>query len=333
MELTVNHLVQSLEFIKNSISSADDYFSYSKSPIHILVYNEMMRFSKEELESVKVDRWNENIQDLTLSTKNPFLYSVLIQKGAFTDKLSKESQWILNNCKQKDSFVYQAVFYLEKDYRRERNKESINHETLFELLASNYIKTETSTQIELLNAYFDKFWKKEKNRIIGFLIKEGFSKSGNDELSHLLVTKLLHNGVSLENNTQLNYQFLPASSNNPGSNFFISSLDVPRLDKLLKCGFSFNEEDYEYNGKNLFLAIASSDRKDILSTILPTIKSVKPAKGMTKEKQDELIEQIVNDKSYKIHSEFSDIIKSKYLSLSLKESLKIGDKKENKVKI
>ncbi len=333
MELTANHLVQSLEFLKNSISSADNYFSYSKSPIHILVYNEMMRFSKEELESVKVNIWNKNLEGLILSTKNPFLYSVLIKKDAFRDKLSKESQWVLNNCKQKDDFVYQAVFYLEKDYHRERNKESINHETLFGLLASNYIKSETSTQIHLLNTYFDKFWKKEKNRIVDFLVKEGFSKGGDDELSHLLVTKLLHKGVSLENNTQLNYQFLPISSNNPGSNFFISSIDIPRLDKLLKCGFSFNEEEYEYNGKNLFLAIASSDRADIISTILPTIKSVKPALGMTKEKQDQLIEQIVNDKSYKIHSEFSEVIKSKYLSLSLKESLKISDKTEHKVKI
>ena len=59
-KLKVEDLLKSIKYVSQIFSSGDNMETFMQSPIHIMIYNEMSKYSKKELESVKSSHGHED---------------------------------------------------------------------------------------------------------------------------------------------------------------------------------------------------------------------------------------------------------------------------------
>ena len=289
----------------------------------------MNSLSRKEIESYATTRSQESIKDSILDIRNPYLFSALIDKKAFLDSFSPESKWILKHTKNKDHFIYEAVFWLEYEFRQQPKKSKIDIPLLFEKITEKTgDETQSPNQIVLLDAFCKEYIKKEQDLIMNYL----FSWSGLkiDDSFDFLVTKLHSNNIDLSNNKSFTERFLPLSTDNKNLNLFISSLSIPSISKLLNSGFTFDEKNYQYNDKNIFMAVITSERKDIIETILPTLKDITPKAG-TLEEQTKFVEDFCSVKPpSKVPQDLLKKIQNQYFKLLLESSLNNSNENPNK---
>lgn len=329
MKFTAQDLSTAIQFLGKEINSSDDFHKYSKSPIHQIIYKELKTLSRTEIESYPTTRFCESIKDSILDIRNPYLFSVLIDKKAFLDSFSPESKWVLKNIKNKDPFIYETIFRFEYDFRQYPKNNNLDVPFLFEAITEQLSEESKSpNQIVLLEAFCKEYLPKEKNLILNYL----FRSSGleQDDCFDFLITKLHSKKIDLSNNESFTKRFLPVSVENKKINMFISSLSIPSIKKLLDSGFSFDEKNYEYNDKNLFMAVITSERKDIIETILPTLKDITPKVG-TIEEQTKFVEEFcsINPPS-KVPQDLLKKIKNQYFKLLLESSLNNSNENPNK---
>lgn len=120
IKLEVKDLLPLMEYLGQIHSSSDTIHTYKKSPAHALAYNEIMRFSKKELESCKETvKFGGGLYETALSNRNPLLFSAFLKKGAFIKKLSKESKWLLNFKPSISDDIYGLIYSIEDYYKRD----------------------------------------------------------------------------------------------------------------------------------------------------------------------------------------------------------------------
>ncbi|NCQ52375.1 hypothetical protein GW796_10940 [archaeon] len=324
--LEAKDLLKSLDYVTSKTSSAETFETFKNSPIHILVYNEIKRFSKEELEScTEKTKWYSLVD---YAFKNSFLLSAFIKIGAFVNQLTPESKWILNSGVQTTDFIYETIYYIE-DHKRRKNREFINENeedirnknTLFDFLFNHRPKDEFNLQ--LIEKYYVDFGKKEKEKILEFIHNNAGSNGKSSEICNFFHLKLIKDDFAFDSCSIIN-KFLP--KNIDDSKFFISSLDILRIKSLLNYGFRFNEEQYSYNNDNLFLSVVKSGKKDIIETILPTLKNVVFTHGNQEEQNKFLKELIAKDPN-------KQIIESIYYKCLLDSKLPNNNENKKRIKI
>jgi hypothetical protein len=83
-KLKLEDLEKSIEYVSQIFSSSDSMSTFMQSPIHIMIYNEMNKFSKKELESVKSPQGEaDHLYYKVLHSRNPLLFAVFLEKDAF----------------------------------------------------------------------------------------------------------------------------------------------------------------------------------------------------------------------------------------------------------
>lgn len=307
-KLEAPDLIKAIEYLGNMRSSSDDIHTYSVSPIHVLVYNEIMRFSKKELESIK-GRYNqsESLYFAVQAVQNPFLYSALLSKEVFIDKLSKESKWLLKQSKSPSLDLYGTIYTIESS-RKEDAYDFFYHMKMY------LAKMDTPEKLEVAEKFYNKYSKSSQPELIE-IAYDGI----NTPLSDFLLKKLTADNIDI-NQTSLMNTLLPKQSSDPvGSKFFISSLHFEKMKSCFNKGFRFNEKNYTFSGDTILTALLKSERDEMANIIMPYLGEVKP-KTMTMAEQNELVEKYSKSRFYKeikvsylklIYSNFDKLLKEK----------------------
>ena len=270
-QLNAQDLLKTLEFLRHSIWSSDNIYTYSQSPIHVLTYNEIMKYSKEELEQVTDKHCKEHVlYHAILGIKNPFIFSALMQKKVSFNALEKPTQWLLqnNSMKEPSAEFYQTIYYLESSKSRNPHYQEDNCfiHTILEFLS----KMDTKEKTDLSSQFYNKYGKKYSKNILDWI----FNNSNASTLTLYLLDRFQSDNLDINKKFPLD-RFLPKEDYRKSS-FFISSGENNRLKFLLECGFRFNEKDYVYNNKSLFQNLMDSRRKDLINIIGPYLTFSSP---------------------------------------------------------
>jgi hypothetical protein len=274
-KLELKDLLKAMEYLGKSISSSDDIHTYSKSPIHILLHNEILKYSKEEIDACKEKiRWNGDLFESCFRIRNPYIFSAFMKVGAFQDKISNDTKWLLKQENNPSNDLYELMYYVEDAYRDKKHNDDEEYKggILFSCLFDRYAHYLDAEKFKIIDSYFKTFGKRKEKDLLEFICNNHGRRS---ELCDYLVVKLKNNNVDLSQNSFMN-NLLPKEESWHGEDkkFFISSSDMPRITKLLECGFRFNEKEYSFHGDNLFIAIVKSGEQRLIKPILPYLTDV-----------------------------------------------------------
>ena len=349
-KFNTGQLLQAISYLENSYSSSDTIDTYSKSPIHILVQEEILRFSKEEIDA-STDRTNRgnSLFSISFRIKNPYIFSAFLKVGAFQDKICDDAKWLLRQVKNPTNDLYSLIFEVQQssqdrnyDDRYNFSESPYANDSLFKSLFDSYYngfnKLDTPEKIQIIDNYIRDFGKEKEKELLYFIYKNYDKESKRMEVCEYLVMKMKKLGIDFSQSNLLNI-FLPEEDYNRNAKFFISSSHIPRIKNLLECGFKFNEKDYFFHGDNLFIAALKSNRKDIIETIIPHLNDVTPRSG-TLEEQNHFVENYIKEQNdnlstaiYRKSPELMQIVQRQYERLVLEYELKNDRIDKKKLKI
>ncbi len=317
---TVEDLYGTLRFLKDKsiISSGQRISDLKKEPLFRLIHNEILSFTKKELDSAKDHKKvfaYESLLDATVSIKNPYLMSAVLKKKACLKNLSKEGAWILEKNEKKEDDLYDLIYIIEGSKKSDlKEKKSYVLENIFEYITSNYVVMEKDTKIRLVNEFFNDFGVFSES----FLVDKLFRGSlGLYDFFNIVVNKLKEKNIDFSK-YPLNDVFFARNNN------FISANDEQLLKSLIDAGFRFDEKRYEYDGENLFINILKMNRKNLNDIILPSLTDISPKKK-TMEEQNQFVNSLDENK-------FSEE-KKMYYVLLLESSLNQKQEEKKKLKI
>lgn len=301
-KLKVEDLLKSIKYVSQIFSSGDNMETFMQSPIHIMIYNEMSKYSKKELESVKSSHGHEDeIYYKVVNSRNPLLFAVLLEKEAFTSKLNPEAKWLLKNIEPSPT-LYETVFNAQTDRIEDKNLGDFMY-----YISRNVKVLDENKQIELADKIYKVYGKKEEEELIHYI----YSNISSDS-KEIFVNRILNRYK--EDNIDINkYNFLNSMINDKTyekdySDLFISSSHFPRINTLLEKGFKFEDEKFDHFGENLFVAVLKSKRLDIIKAVLPSLKMTEP-RGMTMEEQHAIVDMY---KGKNFYTEVKEMYYAKY---------------------
>lgn len=338
-------LLKALSYLKSHYSSSDNIHTYEKSPIHKLLHEEILRYSKEE-----IDRSSAALNDgatlysLSFHIKNAYIFSAFLKIGAFSNKLCDEAKWLLNQVENPSNDLYQLVFNVQEAKQKRfvfKENDSSNpsrYETLFNCLfdsyASDFHKLDTPEKIDIVDKYLTQFGKEKEKNLLYFVAKNYTHDSislkmyDRTDISNYIVNKLIHDGLDPSKADCLNY-LLPVQSKMWNSkNFCITNDEINTIKNLLDYGFRFNEKDYSFFDDNLFMATLKSKDKLIIKTILPYLTDISPRVG-TMEEQDKFISEFTKT----VDKDLGIFIEKTYLGISLNNAAANQNTDKKKLKI
>jgi hypothetical protein len=329
-KLEPKDLLKAMEYLGKSISSSDDIHTYSKSPIHILLHNEILKYSKEEIDSCKEEiKWNGDLFNSCFRIRNPYIFSAFIKIGAFQDKLSNDTKWLIKQEKNPSNNLYELMYYIESAYRDKKHNHDEEYKggILFNCLFDRYAYNLDAEKLKIVDSYFKTFGKRKEKDFLEFICANHGKRT---ELCDYLIVKLKNNNVDLSKNGLMN-KFLPTDNHwsNDLKRFFISSLDMPRIEKLLESGFRFDEKNYSYYGDNLFIAIVKSGEQRLIKPILPYLRDVTSTSTDLVE-QHKYIESLAKLASKPEDLENAKFIQTLYEKCLLDIELKTNNNPDNK---
>lgn len=296
-----------------------------QNPLTKLLYNEIIRFSKKELESI-TDRFKE--KDCLYNTlishnhSNPFLFKALIEKRVSFSLYTKSTKWILKNCKDITSNEYDLIYRLEK--------ENNSYEVF-----NNFINFLKDKNEDLLSKYFDSVIKKNKNLnfVTDYIFDYLFQEQPN-KVVFLLIEKLNNIGVKISDfkiNDVLKKELFKTKYYNLEANHTldISYFACRQIENILKIGCTFDEEKCsKILNKSFYTAVLESKSEKFLMLVLPTLKNIPTGEEININK--EIIEQ--NKDVFKNYEEIKALFEYQVLKKDLNEVME--NKKEiRKIKI
>lgn len=338
-KFSTEDLTKALGYLKSYISSSDNIHTYEKSPIYKLLHEEILRYTKEEIDG-SIDALNDgtNLYNISFQIRNPYIFSAFLKIGAFNHRLSEESKWLLNQVKNPSNDLYELAFIVQDgkqkrlSYKEGDSNNPSHNDVLFNCLFDSYTnefyKLDTPEKIEVIDKYLTQFGKEKEENLIYFVSKNYHNESPRLELCEYIITKLVKNGLDVSTSNCLNH-LLPKQSNIWNNrNFSIHEKELSAIKNLLDYGFRFNEKEYSFFDDSLFIAAIKSRNPPIIKTILPYLSDITPKIG-TIEEQD----QFVNDFIKTVGDNIGKLIEATYLGISLKNDNdnKNGDKKKLKL--
>lgn len=342
-KFNTEQLIRTIKFLGSSFYSSDTIHTYKQSPIHILVYEEILKWTKEEIDySIANEKSKEGytLWGITFNIKNPYIFSAFLKKGAFQDKLHPDIKWLLAQSKNPSDDLYALAFDIQHANNIKNQYISISHDepysqnflfkSIFDSSYNNFNKLDTPEKIQIANNYVRDFGVERENELLYFLYKNYDEQSKKIEICHHLVSQMKKIGIDFSNNDLLN-NFLPKETylNEDSKTFFISSSDRLKIKNLLKCGFQFNEKAYSFYGNNLFKGVLLANTVEVIETILPNLKDITPKSG-TLEEQHQFVKELLT----KVRSqELAQLIQRTYDRLTLNYELSNDRTEKKKLKI
>lgn len=293
-EIKIKDLIHGIQFLGNRISGGDTIYDYSKSPIHIMVHNEILKFSKEDLENCKEKTFSgSNLWNISFAIKNPYIMSAFLKKGAFLNKLSNNSTWLINALDEPTKDIFQSIYYIEET--KFRYNSYPEQKQLYYWILDQFNDLSKPEHIAVLDKYLKDFGQKDSAKILKHIVQNP-SEQNNDFYSYI-VSKLKIQGLDISKNSLLN-DYLPDDKNlrYDDSSFFISSTYFPHIKYMLQLGFRFDEKKYSFKEDNLFLTVVKTKNKNLIDMIVPYLSNVKPKKGSLND-QNKVIEMFNNSAS------------------------------------
>jgi hypothetical protein len=275
-QIKVDDLIQAISFLSNRITHGTNIYEYSESPIHIMVHNEILKFSKDELEKSKATTHSgTKLWDSVFHIRNPYILSAFLKKGAFVNKLSNNSKWLLNVLDEPNKDIYQVIYYMEEN--KFRPVHYYEEKQLHYWVLDYFCDMSDSHHIKVIDKYLKDFGEKDNSKILKFIV-QNYSPKNKDFFSYM-ISKLKLQGVDITKNNFLN-TYLPESQpyGDEKSRFFISSSHYETIKDLLEIGFRFDEKKYSYNGDNLFISVLKSNRQEVIDIIVPYLTNIKTKK-------------------------------------------------------
>jgi hypothetical protein len=338
-------LLKALSYLRSYFSSSDNIHTYEKSPIHKLLHEEILKYTKEEIDNSSAAlNDGTTLYSLPFQIKNAYIFSAFLKIGAFNSKLSDDAKWLLAQNKNPSNDLYELIFTVqeakEKKFVYKENDASnpSQYEILFNCLFDSYQtdfhNLNTPEKIDIVDKYLTEFGKEKEKNLLYFVAKNYTNKSGNlkmydrADVCDYIVTKLISNGLDVSKADCLNY-LLPQPSKMWNSNHFgIKNDEINTIKKLLDYGFRFNEKDYSFFDDNLFMATIKSKNRLIIKTILPYLNDIEPRVGTMKE-QDEFI----NEFTQTIDKDLRLFIESTYLGITLHNQANYQSTEKKKLKL
>lgn len=339
-KFNTEQLIQAIKFLGSSYYGSDTIHTYKKSPIHILVHEEILRFNKEEIDAAKNVKNKEGytLWGVTFSIRNPYIFSAFLKTGAFQDKLHSDAKWLLTKFEKPSDDLYSLVFDVQNAYNSRNNHiakdEPYGNNFLFKYIFdssyNDFSSLNDPKKIYIVDSYIKDFGKQKQEELLYFLYKNYSDDDKKFKICHHTMKKMKEIGIDFSKNELLN-KFLPGEDylNRNDKNFFISSSYIPTMKNLINCGFRFNEKDYSFYGDNLFIGTLKSNRRDIIETIIPHLEDITPKSG-TLEEQNKFVEEYVKAMR---HTDLVQLVQRQYDRLVLNYELSNSRTDKKKLKI
>jgi hypothetical protein len=330
--MSENHMIKfELEDVVKAIrkldevqSSDDTMEKLPHSPVHILLYNQILQFSKEELERpIKERNFQISLADILFTHRHGFFFSACIKKGAFHHLLSEESKWLLESIPNPSHQLMGAIHSIERrSHGKVFEQKPISFSDFIDTLTGRYLYViDTEEKEKVIDLILNKYIH-EKSDFFQKMVFEHMPMHDNPATAYIHIGKRL-NELNLVTKNLNGY--LPKLGDYPDhvNDFRFGQQNLAKIGNLLKCGFKFDEQSYSYYGDNLFIAIVKSKKLDTCQTILPYLSDVTPKSGGYLE-QHAFIDSLekIYPKDYKfIESQYAKCLLD--LELSHKEDLKV----------
>lgn len=254
-----------MKYFGNRISSADNIHTYATHFLYKSVYQKLLSFSKDELETSFVDsnnkivnpkiphdvRFHENIFHLNNSIRNPLFFGAFIEKNAFKKLYNPVVKFILSNKKTAHSLDFlETLFSIQTSRKMNDNEDSVKNLIEFDSTIFNFCKKlDTEEKNEIFLIFINKIIKNKPEDFVSFVL--GHINSFNDEHLLILQSKIKEFNIDI-NAYKLFEEKFPKDGD---SSFFISSLSHDSLDNAYNFGFRANS--YQYKKLSLVCAIYS----------------------------------------------------------------------------
>ena len=270
-----------------SLEYNEDYLK----PITKLIYNHLVDKSKEELNEIKIGK-NQNLYQYLLNKNQGVIFSILTEKGAFKEDYDKNVIDLIKKIKPLglNNNFHQFVFlheFSKSMYKKE------NDIAFVENVVDFYLSKEEDAKKR--NVIIDHFLTntKFKNIFIEVVLnstikyaKEIITQTRVDFLQEVIQEANKNNiDILKQEKSYLNNTYLKGMDKD--SKFFISTLNESAINLFLTKGFTFDNENYEFNGKSLITNFIETDRREWIN-IIDGVNSINCPKKLRK-KQDEAV--------------------------------------------
>ncbi len=331
IKITAQQFVKSLkDYTKSSADNNDSFIIDDKveriSAKEVMLYNQLIGYSKKELEDVSLSFVSRNnIMSAAIASKSELLVKGVLEKGACLDKLTEDSQWIVRNASFINLNVSKTVYWIEEHKKlnnrgglNESEEERKNRDNLLYFLFS-YVE---NPNYDLTDKYFKEFGKiKEKQKTLINYVKN--IAITNPTFAEYITCKLKEIGVDINEYGTLNTllpTYIPGTDplneksymfNAAKQTLWIGASDRSMIFNMIQLGFRFNEEVFNYQGDNLFFSIVKTEDRDLIKMIIPTLNNINPIDGDWA-KQESYIDRIQNEDIKKIISSCYNKLKLDY---------------------
>jgi hypothetical protein len=324
IKFEMEDLLAAIEKLGEVRSTDDNMERLPKSPVHALVYNQILQFSIEELEGpVKERNRTYSFPDIMFQHRHAFFFTACVRRGAFRNILSKETKILLDNLPNTSNALFESIHIIEKSRMSKgtANAEPLDFSIFIDTLMSRYFYSFKDEEKKVvMDLIIDKFGVKESKSFLNYVVKNMGSYSST--ACEYVVERLKELNLDLST-ANLNCH-LPKEKPiyKP---FDIGNFERPKIEKLLKMGFRFDEKNYSYNGTNLFITVARSEDFKLCEMILPYLSDITPFNGDL-DQQNKFIEYLP-----KIYPDNYRFIQTHYERLIL--NLELNQKPESAEKV
>jgi hypothetical protein len=279
IKFDLEDVVKALYKLDEVHSSEDTMEKLPNSPIHALLYNQILSLSKEELEvPIKKNIWASSLADIVFKQRHGFFFSACIRKGAFHHLLSDETKFLLDRINNPSNSLFESIHIVERNHfskKQDQSEESIFPIFLNTLMNRYFYSFKDEEKIKLMDLIIDKYAIKEAKAFLDEIV-ENISVYSPEPYDYMIdKLKDLKIDFSL---TNLN-KYLPEEKGNNYKAFEMDRFYLPVVIKLLKVGFKFDEQNYSYYGTNLFIAVARSEKFELCEALLPHLTNIVPTNG------------------------------------------------------
>lgn len=271
-KLNIEDFITIIDKLGNSHSTSDSMVKFTEDPNHILLFNEMMKYSKEELEKEFPKKvFYVDLYESIIRNRSYLAFVALMQKGAFIHKLLPENQWLLENIEIKTISFYSNL-------NQSETTRFFNSEKEYNGYGLSYV-------LSYYTEYFNKLESVQLTRLAKKLYNQ-FGSENFDSLNYFAMdyvtcsmSKVLLT-IFKENNRNINQGFMLTNDlpkeNSYTKDFFINSISLISLQKRLEAGYRLDEENYSFKGKSLMENLLLFGNADVVNTILPYLTRAKP---------------------------------------------------------
>ena len=263
---------KTLAFFKSIISSKT-IEECLQIPVHILTYNHFLSLEQSELEKPFK---HGSVYQSCLHIRNPLFLSAFLERRVQWEEQPEEIKWIFKHIPQPSIELYNTIYSLYRslldeahDFLEPKKSDKLPyHITMF--LDFLLFKEKSEEKNILFNAFCEDYLLKYKDGII----KDYIFYNGPDN-KDILIEVFKKKEINFNQIYNISDFLLNSIKNSYSKDFWVSSTDVKKIDKLFQLGFVI-DKDLIINDEHILNCIIESKRTDIFDLFLPHINCLAP---------------------------------------------------------